>query len=162
MYIHVVCFASTASPSPDVVCPGRPITASLCRTPSCSVLQGGRAQVVLCARSQHKHPTPNLFRIFVILSVCHFPGGGGGGTWQHEKAGRPGQSALGWSNWASCTQKRGETWSGRPGREGEWAATTIKRPPQQPIQPPVRQLLGPANAETTPHGTPAAAAVRKH
>ena len=46
-------------------------------------------------------------------------------------------------------RKRGETRSGRPGREGEWAAITVKRP-AQPAQPPVRQLLGPANAEATP------------
>ena len=64
--------------------------------------------------------------------------------------GRPGQHAEGWSNGASRTQKRGETWSGRPGREGEWAAKTVQRPPQQPAQPPVRQLLGPATAATTP------------
>ena len=44
--------------------------------------------------------------------------------------------------------------------EGEWAAKTLKRPPQQPAQPPVRQLLGPVNLETTPQGTPAVAAVR--
>ena len=36
----------------------------------------------------------------------------------------------------------------------------VKRPPQQPAQPAVRQLLGPAHAQTTPQGTPAAAAVR--
>ena len=45
------------------------------------------------------------------------------------------------------------------GHEGERAAKTVKRPPQHPAQPPVRQLLGPANAATT-QGTPAAAAVR--
>ena len=43
---------------------------------------------------------------------------------------------------------------------GEWAAKTNKRPPQQPAQLPVRQLLGSADAETTPQGTTAAAAVR--
>ena len=65
---------------------------------------------------------------------------------------------------------------------GVWAAKTVKRPPQQPAQPPVRQLLGAAdaqpahsatsstapahqllgsaNAETTPAGAPAAAADR--
>ena len=32
---------------------------------------------------------------------------------------------------------------GRPGRGVERAANTVKRPPQQPAQPPVRQLLGP-------------------
>ena len=33
---------------------------------------------------------------------------------------------------------------------GGWAAKTLKRSPQQPGQPPVRQLLGSANVETTP------------
>ena len=58
-------------------------------------------------------------------------------TWQRGEAGggRPGQHAEGWSTWASRTRKCGETWSGRPGRGGEWAANTVKRPPQQPAQP---------------------------
>ena len=65
---------------------------------------------------------------------------------------------------------------------GAWTAQTVKRPPQQPAQPPIRQLLGAAdaqtahpatfgtapahrplgsaNAETTPAGAPAAAADR--
>ena len=66
----------------------------------------------------------------------------------------------GWNTWASCTRKRGEACGGRPGRGGERAAKTVKRPPQRPAQPPVRQLLGSANAATTTHGTPAAAAQR--
>ena len=71
---------------------------------------------------------------------------------------------------------------GRPVDRGVWAAKTVKRPPQQPAQPPIRQLLGAAdaqtahpattstapahqrrgsaNAETTPAGAPAAAADR--
>ena len=44
--------------------------------------------------------------------------------------------------------------------DGKWAASTAKRPPRQPAQPPVLRLLGPANAATTPQGTPAAAADR--
>ena len=35
--------------------------------------------------------------------------------------------------------------------EGEWAAKTVKRAPQQSAQPPVRRLLGPASAP--PHAT---------
>ena len=50
---------------------------------------------------------------------------------------------------------------GRPQRGGQWAAKAVKRPPQQPAQPPVRPLLSPADAETTPQGSPAAAADRK-
>ena len=43
----------------------------------------------------------------------------------------------------------------------EWTVKRVKRPPQQPAQPPVRQRRGSANAETTPAGAPAAAADRK-
>ena len=71
---------------------------------------------------------------------------------------------------------------GRPVDGGVWTAKTVKRPRQQPAQPPIRQLLGAtdaqtahhatfstvpthqplgsANAEMTPAGAPAAAAVR--
>ena len=70
----------------------------------------------------------------------------------------------------------------RRGRGGVWTAKTVKRPRQQPAQPPIRQFLGAAdaqtahpatfstapthqrlgsaNAETTPAGAPAAAADR--
>ena len=37
---------------------------------------------------------------------------------------------------------------------------TVKQPPEQPEQPPVRRLLGSANAETAPQGTPVVPAVR--
>ena len=72
---------------------------------------------------------------------------------------------------------------GRPENGGVWTAKTVKRPPQQPARPPIRRLLGAAdaqtahpptsstgpahqrrgsaNAETTPAGAPAAAADRK-
>ena len=84
-------------------------------------------------------------------------------TWQHGEAGavRPGQHVEGWGNWATCTRKRGEACGGQPERRGEWAAKTVKRPPQQPAQPPGCQLLGSANMGTTPQGTQAAAAVGK-
>ena len=71
---------------------------------------------------------------------------------------------------------------GWPEGGGVLTAKTVKRPPQQPAQPPIRQLLGAAdaqtahpatsstapahqrlgsaNAETTPAGAPAAAADR--
>ena len=84
--------------------------------------------------------------------------------------------------WASRTRKRGEAGCGRPEDRGVWTAKTVKRPPQQPAQPPIRQLLGAAdtqtahpatfstapahqllgstNAETTPAGAPAAAVDR--
>ena len=38
-------------------------------------------------------------------------------------------------NWASRTRKRSEACFGRPGCGGEWAAKTVKRLPQQPVQP---------------------------
>ena len=78
--------------------------------------------------------------------------------------------------------KHREAGYGRPVDSGVGAANTVKRPPQQPAQPPIRQLLGAAdaqtahpatsstapvrqrlgsaNAETTPAGAPAAAADR--
>ena len=49
-----------------------------------------------------------------------------------------------------------------PDVKGRGRQKAVKRPPQQPARPPVRQLLGPADAETTPQGAPAAAAVRTH
>ena len=83
---------------------------------------------------------------------------------------------------ASRTQKHSEVGYGRPVDRGAWAAKTVKRPLQQPAQPPIRQLLGAAdaqtahpatsstapahqrlgsvNAETTPARAPAAAADR--
>ena len=95
--------------------------------------------------------------------------------------GRPGQRVEEQGTWAS--QKHSEAGYGRPVDRGAWAAKTVKRPPQQPAQPPRRQLLGAtdaqtahpatsstapahqllgsANAETTPAGAPAAAADRK-
>ena len=94
--------------------------------------------------------------------------------------GRPGQCLEEQGTWA--TQKHSEAGYGRPVDRGAWAAKTVKRPPQQPAQPPIRQLLGAAdaqtahpatfstapthqslgsaNAETTPAGAPAAAADR--
>ena len=74
--------------------------------------------------------------------------------------GRPGQHAEGCSTRASRTRKHGEACGGQPECGGEWAAKTIKRSPHQPVQPPVHQLLGPANTEMTPQGARAAAADR--
>ena len=94
--------------------------------------------------------------------------------------GRPGQRVEEQGTWAS--QKHSEAGYGRPVDRGVWAAKTVKRLPQQPAQPPIRQLLGAAdvqtahpattstapahqrlgsaNAETTPARAPAAAADR--
>ena len=96
--------------------------------------------------------------------------------------GRAGQRVEEQGTWASRTRKRSEAGYGRPVDGGAWAAKTVRRPPQQPAQPPIRQLLGAAdtqtahpatsstapahrplgsaNAETTPAGAPAAAADR--
>ena len=94
--------------------------------------------------------------------------------------GWPGQRVEEQGTWAS--QKHSEAGYGRAVDRGVWTAKTVKRPPQQPAQPPIRQLLGAAdtqtahpatfstapthqrlgsaNAETTPAGAPAAAADR--
>ena len=95
--------------------------------------------------------------------------------------GRPRQRVEEQGTWAS--QKHSEAGYGRPVDRGVWTAKTVKRPPQQPARPPIRQLLGAAdaqtahpatsntapahqllgsaNAETTPAGAPAGAADRK-
>ena len=96
--------------------------------------------------------------------------------------GRPGQRVEEQGTWASRTRKRSKAGGGRPADGGVGTAKTVKRPPQQPTQPPIRQLLGAAdvqtahpatsstapahhrqgsaNAETTRAGAPAAAADR--
>ena len=48
--------------------------------------------------------------------------------------------------WGSRTRKHREAGCGRPEDGGVWTATTVKRPPQQPAQPPVCQPLGAADA----------------
>ena len=101
------------------------------------------------------------------------PGGGGEhGACAHGSAGDVGGRVAddlddtrrwggGGGTGASRTRDRGEACGGRPERGGgEWAATTVKRPPQPPAQPPVHQLSGPDDAATPPQGTPAAAADR--
>ena len=45
--------------------------------------------------------------------------------------------------WAA--QKHSEAGYGRPVDRGVWTAKTVKRPRQQPAQPPIRQLLGAAD-----------------
>ena len=97
--------------------------------------------------------------------------------------GRPGQRMEEQGTWASRTQKHSEAGYGRPVDRGTWTANTVKRPRQQPAHPRIRQLLGAAdaqtahpatsstapthqilgsaNAETTPARAPAAAANRK-
>ena len=127
---------------------------------------------------------------------CEWRGEGGGGgqqgmrpaqarptKWGSVCGGRPGQCVEEQGTWASHTRKHSEAGCGRPEDGGVWTAKTVKRPRQQPAQPPIRQLLGAAdaqtahpatsstapvhqplgsaNAETTPAGAPAAAADRK-
>ena len=60
--------------------------------------------------------------------------------------GRPGQRVEEQGTWAS--QKHSEAGYGRPEDGGVWTAKTVKRPPQQPAQPPIRQLLGAADTQT--------------
>ena len=65
-----------------------------------------------------------------------------------------------WSNWAHAHS--GEACGGQLECGGQWAAKPVKPSPAPTSTTPVRQLLGSTNAETTPQGTQAAAAVRKH
>ena len=108
---------------------------------------------------------------------------GSGMSGVHRKrtyGGRPGQRVEEQGTWAA--QKHSEAGYGRPVDRGVWTAKTVKRPRQQPAQPPIRQLLGAAdtqtahpatfstvpthqllgsaNAETTPARAPAAVADR--
>ena len=53
----------------------------------------------------------------------------------------------------------GKACDGRPGCRGEWGSKNPKRNPATTSTAPVRQLLGPANADTTPQGTQTTAAV---
>ena len=47
-----------------------------------------------------------------------------------------------------AAQNHSEAGYGRPVDRGVWTAKTVKRPRQQPAQPPIRQLLGAANTQT--------------
>ena len=67
--------------------------------------------------------------------------------------GRPGQRVEEQGTWASRTQNHSEAGYGQPVDGGVWTAKTVKRPPQQPAQPPIRQLLGAADTRTAPHAT---------
>ena len=114
-------------------------------------------------------------RVMCAHALAQASSGGGGG-------GRPPQRVEEQGTRASRTRKRSEADYGRPEDGGVWAAKPVKRTPQQPAQPPMRQLLGAtdaqtahpatsstapthqllgsANAETTPAGAPATAADR--
>ena len=103
---------------------------------------------------------------------------GGGSRAQWATAGARAEQGT----WGSRTRKHREAGCGPPEDRGVWTAKAVKRPPQQPAQPPIRlllgaadaqtahpatfstapahQLLGSANAETTPARAPAAAADR--
>ena len=62
--------------------------------------------------------------------------------------GRPGQRVEEQGTWASRTRKHSEAGYGQPVDRGAWTAKTVKTTPAQPAQPPIRQLLGAANAQT--------------
>ena len=68
--------------------------------------------------------------------------------WGSVCGGWPGQRVEEQGTWASRTPKRSEAGCGRPEDGGVWTAQTVKRPPRQPPQPPIRQLLGAADAQT--------------
>ena len=141
---------------------------------------------------QHPALVPSISGDFVLLGQggC-LPqprwavGATGAGAHQGQTS-REGEKDIWWTagttgTWASRTRKHSEAGYGRPGDKGAWTAT-VKRPRQQPAQPPIRQLLGAAdaqtahpatsstapahqllgsaNAETTPAGAPASAADR--
>ena len=49
--------------------------------------------------------------------------------------GWPGQHVKEQGTWASHTRKHSEAGYGRPEDGGVWTVKTVKRPPQQPVQP---------------------------
>ena len=53
----------------------------------------------------------------------------------------------------SRARKHREAGCGRPEDGGVGTTKTVKRPRQQPAQPPIRQLLGAADAQTAHHAT---------
>ena len=77
--------------------------------------------------------------------------------WGSVCGGRPEQRVEEQGTWLSRTRKCSEAGGGRPEDRGVWTATTVKRPPQQPAQPPIRQLLGAADAQTAHPATSSAA-----
>ena len=110
-------------------CGPLPSTSAMCMRPNCST---------------PLHPPPPPPPSFAI-----WWGGGARPTeWGSVCGGRPGQRVEEWGTWASRTRKRGGAGRGRPVDGGMWTAKTVKRPPQQPAQPPIRQLLGAADAQT--------------
>ena len=60
--------------------------------------------------------------------------------------GRPGQRVE--EQGTRAAQKHSKAGYGRPVDRGVWTAKTVKRPRQQPAQPPIRQLLGAADTQT--------------
>ena len=94
------------------------------------------------------------------LELCHCFRRGRGGNhmeWGSVCGGQPGQGVEGQGPRASCTRKCSEAGCGRPEDGGGWAAKTVKRPPQQRAQPPIRQLLGAADAQTAHPATSSSA-----
>ena len=63
-----------------------------------------------------------------MAAAGYVQGVGGGGGWDNARR----------STWASCTWKHREAGHGRPVDRGAWTAKTVKQPPQQPAQPPIR------------------------
>ena len=74
--------------------------------------------------------------------------GAGAALVQWCQRGIQGWGGGGQGTWAARTRKRSEAGCGRPEDGGVWTAKTVQRPPQQPAQPPRRQLLGAADAQT--------------
>ena len=111
---------------------------------------------------------PNGGRVGLLLPTGHYfflgRGGGADGLFAQQErepirgrpavrgkrtyGGRPGQHVEEQGTGASRTQKHSEAGYGQPVDRGAWTAKTVKRPRQQPAQPPIRQLLGTADAQT--------------
>ena len=78
---------------------------------------------------------------------------GRGSSRRRHRAGWCTQGGGGVSTWASRTQKHSEAGYGRPVDRGAWAATTVKRPRQQPAHPQYANYWAPLTRKrhTMPH-----------
>ena len=73
--------------------------------------------------------------------------------WRSVCGGRQGQRVEEQGTWASHTRKCSEAGCGWPEDRGVWTAKTVKRPPQQPVQPQYANYWAPLTHKqhTMPH-----------
>ena len=119
--VHATHEAHATRSHQGISCPVRPSVVLCALQLSCAPLSCPvRPSIVLCAHQLsctcHAHARPT--------------------EWWSTGGGRPVRRVEEWGTRASRTLERSKAGCGRPeGGGGEWAAKTVKRPPQQPAQP---------------------------